>query len=162
MWLASRGHRVVGVEMAEQAVVAFFAEHALSPRQTSLGALKRFEAGPFTLWQGDLFACSSELLGKSAAFYDRAALVALPLDLRARYVAKLRELVAADAQGIVITFEYPQDLMPGPPFSVPEVELRGLYGEARIELLEERTAVQAARFAVLGDRLRERCFGVRL
>jgi thiopurine S-methyltransferase len=101
-------------------------------------------------------------LGKSAAFYDRAALVALPLDLRARYVAKLRELVAADAQGIVITFEYPQDLMPGPPFSVPEVELRGLYGEARIELLEERTAAQAARFAVLGDRLRERCFGVRL
>src|SRR5450830_150029 len=32
VWLASQGHRVLGVELSEQAVDAFFSEQGLTPR----------------------------------------------------------------------------------------------------------------------------------
>jgi thiopurine S-methyltransferase len=162
MWLASRGHRVVGVELAEAAVRAFFDEHGLIPQEVEAGGLRRFEAGPITLWLGDFFACTPELLGPLDAFYDRAALVALPPAMRSAYVAHLRRLAAPIATGLVITFEYPQHLAEGPPFAVLEPELRALYQAARVDLLEERAEARGGRLEDQVGRILERCYVVTL
>lgn len=136
--LAASGHEVVGIELAEVAVRAFFEEHGLTPNESQLGSLKSFSAGPITLLAGDFFACTREHLGTLDAFYDRAALVALPAALRGAYVHHLRSLLLPAAKGLVITFEYTQAQMAGPPFSVSQTELCTHYANAHVEQLEAR------------------------
>jgi thiopurine S-methyltransferase len=180
-FLAARGHAVIGVELAEQAVRAFFAEHDLAPAVTPRGPLVAYEVGPGAVWAaepgtadaaagpagaitllvGDFFAVTPELLGPVDALYDRAALIALPPELRPRYVARLRALVPAGAPALVITLEYDQAVMAGPPFAVLEPELRELYAGAAVELLEERAAT-VSKCAQLGAPVSERCFAIRL
>jgi thiopurine S-methyltransferase len=116
-WLAERGHRVTGVELSPLACEQFFAEAGLSPQKDQLGPFVRWSSGPYTLLQGDVFA----LTGTFDAVYDRAALVALPPEMRQRYAEVIRRVVKGT--GLLVTFEYPQQEYGGPPFSVPEEEV---------------------------------------
>src|SRR5262245_40223150 len=77
-YLASRGHDVVGIELVEDAVRQFFAEHHLTPSITQRGPFTNYTAGAITIVVGDFFATSPDLVGSIDAIYDRAALVALP------------------------------------------------------------------------------------
>jgi len=160
-FLATHGHDVVGVELAEQAVREFFADHALAPSVTACGPLVEYHARAITLFVGDIFAATPALIGPVDAFYDRAALIALPAELRPRYVDHLRTLLPARAPGLVITAEYDQTQMKGPPFAVLEAELRALHAGAAIELVEERP-FHASRCEQAGIPATERCFAVRL
>jgi thiopurine S-methyltransferase len=161
-WLAARGHQIVGVELAEAAVQAFFAEHQLSPSITGVGGPHiAYEAGPITILVGDFFALTPELLGPIDALYDRGALIALPPELRPSYGALLRTLLPTGAPALVITCEYDQTAMTGPPFAVFEPELRTLYPGATIELLDERPAPTGGKCSQLGVPATERCFSVR-
>lgn len=134
-YLAAMGHEVIGVELVEDAVKAFFSEHALSPVVEQQGAFTVYRAPAITIYAGDVFAAKREVVGEIDAIWDRAALVALPDDLRRRYVDHLRAL--APQRVLCVTFEYDQSLMQGPPFSVEEAELRALYDNCTIELLSE-------------------------
>jgi len=134
-YLAAHGHEVVGVELVEDAVKAFFAEHALEPQVAHLGAFVEYTAPQLRILVGDIFATTRDVLGPIDAIWDRAALVALPDDLRRRYVDHLRSL--APKRVLIVTFEYEQSLMQGPPFSVEEAELRALYDNCEVELLSE-------------------------
>lgn len=133
-FLADQGHEVVGVELVEDAVVAFFAEHGLTPATHRRGPLTLYEAGAITLVVGDFFAVTNDVVGALDGFYDRAAMIALPPDVRTRYVQHLRSLTAGP--GIVISFDYPQELMAGPPFSVSEADVRAHYDGRQVDLLE--------------------------
>lgn len=126
-WLASRGRQVVGVELSELAVNQLFEEQQLTPRVRREGELLRYEAGSLTIFCGDFFALEPAQLGTIDAFYDRAALVALPPELRVRYVAHMAQLLPAPLVGLLVSFEYPQAEMSGPPFSVPQAAVRKLY-----------------------------------
>jgi len=76
------------------------------------------------------------LLGPVDAVYDRAALVALPADVRQRYAAHLIEIIATAPQ-LLICYEYDQTLQAGPPFSVDREELHRHYRESyRLTLLD--------------------------
>jgi thiopurine S-methyltransferase len=158
-YLAGHGHEVVGVELVADAARAFFAEHAATPTVTDHGALTAYAAEGITILVGDVFATSRAVVGAIDAFYDRAALVALPPTMRAAYVAHLRALVAPAALGLVITFEYAQERMDGPPFAVLEPELRALYAGAHVDLLDQGPAT-GGRSAEIGAL--ERCFLVAL
>jgi len=135
-YLASLGHEVVGIELAEAAAEEFFREHGLEVAPKPRGALVDRSAGGITILQGDFFDARPEDVGTITAFYDRAAIVALPPELRPRYAAHLRVLAGEGAPGLVICFEYPQERMEGPPFSVGEDELRRYY--PAVERLEDR------------------------
>jgi thiopurine S-methyltransferase len=171
---------VIGVELAEPAVQAFFAEHDLTPSVAPRGPLVAYEVGPatvrpagtgaapaapaaagaITLLVGDFFAVTPELLGPVDALYDRAALIALPAELRSRYVARLRALLPVEAPALVITLEYDQAAVAGPPYAVLEAELRTLYAGAAVELMEERPG-DVAKCAQSGTPVTERCFAIR-
>jgi thiopurine S-methyltransferase len=114
---------IVGVELVEDAVRAFFAEHGWTPSREDRGALVRYTHGRISLFAGDVFAATPALLGPLDGWYDRAALIALTPELRARYVAQVRSLLSGGAHGLVVTVAYPQGLRAGPPFSVPDEEL---------------------------------------
>ena len=114
--LAARGHDVVGIELSAVAVAEFHAEH---PQQSQID-----------LRCGDFFALTPATLGAVAAVFDRAALVALPPDMRRAYAAKMTELTAPGTVTLLITMEYDQREMRGPPHAVQRDEVRSLYGES--------------------------------
>ena len=41
-------------------------------------------------------------------------------------------------QMLLVTLDYPQEQRPGPPFSVPDAEVRTLYQGCQIEVLDEQ------------------------
>ena len=161
IWLAAQGYRVLGVELSPIAVRDFFAEHALSPRIDRIGEFERWSAGEIVLLCGDYFHLAATDLTDIAAIYDRAALVALPGPTRARYAVHLQNILPAPVPMLLVTMEYPQTEMDGPPFSVEESEVRALYGTRyEIErLLDEDILAAEARMRERGlTRLREKVY----
>lgn len=152
-FLAASGREVVGVELVEDAVRAFFAEHGLAPTVTREGPLARYAHGNVTLWAGDFFEATPGRMGTFDGWYDRAALIALPPPLRARYVPHLLALVRPGAAGLLVTVEYDQERREGPPFSVPEEEVRARFAALEVQRLGD---VPADRFGDLPSR--EKCF----
>lgn len=126
-WLVQQGYQVEGVEISELAVRAFFAEAGLTPKRSSHGAWQVWETDNLRLWCGDYFAMTAAQLGPIAAVYDRAALIALPPQMRRDYVQHTQTLVG-QVPHLLITLDYPQQLMPGPPFSVDAAEVTALFG----------------------------------
>ncbi|HRF83357.1 MAG TPA: thiopurine S-methyltransferase [Pseudoxanthomonas sp.] len=142
-WLAAQGHAVLGAELSPLAVRAFFAEAGLEPAVAEDGDGRHHRAGPVDLVQGDVFALADSTLGAMDAVYDRAAIIALPQDMRRRYVSGVYAGVYArlprGCRGLLITLEYPQAEKAGPPFSVEEAEVRGLFEpDWQVDLLERR------------------------
>ena len=138
-WFASHGYRVLGVEVSPLAIEQFFAEHGLQPavRESRYG--RHYQAGPIEIVCGDAFGLDAEALADCTAVYDRAALIALPPDLRRRYAGELYGRLPRDCRGLLVTLEYPQHEKAGPPFSVAGDEVHALYDDAwQLELLERR------------------------
>ena len=140
-WLSSQGHEVIGIELSEIAVRSFFAEHAMPVTESRRGAFTAFSSGTVTILLGDFFDLRPEDLGGTiGALYDRAALIALPEEMRARYARKITELVSVVARPGFVHLQLALERTPhdenGPPHSVREVEVRRLYsGSCDIEFL---------------------------
>ncbi len=144
-WLAERGHKVIGAELSEVAVRDFFAECGLLPAITRSAAFQVFEAGPFKIYQGDFFALQEDALRDVAVCYDRAAMIALPPEMRPRYAEKLASLLPPETVILVISLEYPEGQIKGPPFSVTREEVRALYDrQFEIAILDERDGLAAS------------------
>ena len=126
-WLMSQGYRVAGAELSRLAVDQLFQDLGLTPEITEMGALARFRAPGIDIFAGDIFALDAEGLGPVDASYDRAALVALPPDMRAGYGAHMARITGGAPQ-FVICFDYDQSLMSGPPFSIDAAEMARVYG----------------------------------
>jgi len=117
LWLAQLGCEVVGVELAEKAIHEFFADHDLDYRSETGTHLDCHSANdlPITIYCGDYFEFAAPVFD---ALYDRGALVALPESIRPRYVEHTKQLLCANALRMIISLEYDQSVVQGPPFSV--------------------------------------------
>lgn len=139
VWFAAQGHRVLAVELSPLAVTQFFAEHGLQPEVFESRYGTHHRAGAIELICGDAFALDETALSDCEAVFDRAALIALPAELRERYVAELYPRLPGKCEGLLITLEYPSHEKAGPPFSVSEAEVRERFGPRwNIDLLERR------------------------
>ena len=127
LWLAKRGHHVLGVELSEAAVQDFFKEWEMPPKVDQQGSFTRYSAENVELLVGDFFPLTSKDLQKVAGVYDRAALVALPPEMRRDYVNLLAEILPAKAQTLLITFEYRLGDREGPPFSIDIEAVKSLF-----------------------------------
>ncbi|MCD0280568.1 thiopurine S-methyltransferase [Xanthomonas melonis] len=151
-WLAAQGHRVLGVELSPLAVAQFFAEAGLQPQRHASNAGEHFIAGPIEIICGDAFALDPSVLADCSAVYDRAALVALPADLRRQYLQTTYARLPADCRGLLITLDYPQAEKAGPPFAVDPGEVHALFdAQWRVQRLEQRDILdQEPRFRADG------------
>lgn len=150
-WLLQQGYKVVGAELSELAVSQLFEELGVQPVMTVVGSFIRFHAPNLDIFTGDIFSLTAEILGKVDATYDRAALVALPPAMRARYSAHLRALTETAPQ-LLICFEYDQHKMPGPPHSVPGAEVWQHYGaDYRLTLADVRAVAGGLKGTIAAD-----------
>ncbi|MFU8877364.1 MAG: thiopurine S-methyltransferase [Wenzhouxiangellaceae bacterium] len=147
-WLANRGHAVTGIELSEKAVREFFDEADLEAQRSPAGQLTRWHAGNNEIFEGDFFAWQAKQ--PFELFYDRAALIALPPEMRPKYLEHLRAQLADGAQGLLITLEYDSAQMDGPPFSVHEKELKQTPGFEFERLARENVLPTHGKFAERG------------
>jgi thiopurine S-methyltransferase len=139
LWLAARGYRVLGVELSSLAVEQFFRENALTPAVHESRYGVHHVAGNIELIAGDVFDLDADALADCAGVYDRASLIALPPPMRSRYASEFFGALPVGCRALLITVEYPQAERDGPPFSVEEGEVRGLYASRwAVDLLERR------------------------
>lgn len=128
-WLLSQGYRVAGAELSEIAVTQLFEGLGVEPKISEVGGVRRYRAQNVEIFLGDLFHVTREMLGPVDAIYDRAALVALPKDMRDRYTEHLVQ-ISDNAPQLVIAYEYDQRVIGGPPFSVSNDEVRRHYTDS--------------------------------
>ncbi|PTC04085.1 thiopurine S-methyltransferase [Vibrio mediterranei] len=139
VWLAQRHDSVQGVELSQIAVRAFFAEHFYTPMVTPInGQFELYQFDELDIYVGDYFTAP---IRPVELIYDRAALIAMPEELRALYVDNLKRSLMPGGRILLITLDYVQAEMSGPPFSVPSSEVKAYFGEEyRLTLLERDEA----------------------
>jgi len=127
-WILDKGYRVAGAELNENAIKELFISLSLKPIIKKIGKFKLYSAENIDIFVGDIFDLSKETLGDIDAIYDRAALVALPKEMRLQYVSLLKN-IAKSKPKLLINYEYEQKLYGGPPFSIAKKEIEEHYGE---------------------------------
>jgi thiopurine S-methyltransferase len=146
-WILSQGHQVVAVELSRVAIDQLFAELSVVPEISVEGDLLRYHAPGLVVFVGDIFALTPDLIGRVDAIYDRAALVALPPEMRILYAAQLKALTATAPQ-LLITLCDDQSRHAGPPFSVAPSDIAELYGaEYHLELMSDQPVTGGIRAA---------------
>jgi len=135
-WLLMLGHDIVGVELSEIAVKELFEELHILPKISKLNNIIHYHTTGIDIFVGDIFDIDASMVGKIDAIYDRAALVALPKEVRIKYTQHLREL-SNNAPQILFCCEYDQNLMKPTPFSIEQEEIEEHYkSHYKIKLLE--------------------------
>ena len=128
---------MVGLEMVEEAIQAFFEENKLDVSRETIHEQIHHTSEPFTIIESDIFNLKAGLT-QADAWYDRAAMIAIPPTMRETYVEQIRQLTKPNAVGLLITFTYPQEEMEGPPFSLSDNEVKELFSNGfEVELLEQ-------------------------
>jgi len=127
LWLRDQGYAVVGVEIVPRAVEAFFTENGLSATHHSHGSCALWESEGITIYQGDFFEITANEVAGVGAVYDRASLIALPPAMRKSYAEHLRAILPDKMNVLLVTMDYHQAEMDGPPFAVTEQEVAALY-----------------------------------
>lgn len=133
VWLATKHDSVEGVELSQIAVRSFFAEHFYTPTVTPISGMHElYQFDELSIYTGDFFTAP---VSQADIVYDRAALVALPQDMREEYVARLKQLLNPGGRILLVTLNYPQEEMAGPPFSVPLEEIKQLFAGYKVTCL---------------------------
>lgn len=143
LWLSQAGYKVFGVECSDNAVKAFFEDNALNyksavsdhqgqdeqtPHKHSL-YITSDQKSAIEIFQGDFFSLHKNDLDDVTDVFDRAALVALPPEMRKQYVRKMAEILKPATRTLLVTLTYDQTQMDGPPFSVSEDNVTELYSD---------------------------------
>jgi len=145
IWLASQVKKVIGIELSQTAVEEFFSDNKLTPTITKNTDFTVYQQGNITLLCGDFFHLTQAILADCQFVYDRASMVALPPEMRKAYVKKLHEIMPEEACRLLISFEYPQHEMDGPPHSVSPTEIKTLLStQFNIECLESTNIIANA------------------
>ncbi|WP_047540721.1 thiopurine S-methyltransferase [Methylotenera versatilis] len=131
-WLLAQGYQIAGAELSAIAIEDLFRSLNLTPKITQKNTITHYSAPDIDLFVGDIFDVTPSMLGKVDVIYDRAALVALPVEMRKKYSDHLIKLTQLAPQ-LLICFEYDESLHAGPPFSVGADEVKTHY-QARYDL----------------------------
>ena len=141
-WLAQQGYEVIGIELSQLAVEAFFEENSLDYERVVSDRFAIYTSGNIRLLQGDFFDLRNDDLSSCDFIYDRAALIAMELADRPRYYTHMLSVIPRSSSMLLITLEYDQSEMLGPPFSVPTDEVYRYYSAAfSVNLLESNEIV---------------------
>ncbi len=134
VWLAEH-FEVVGAELSEIACRDFFAEKQLTVTPAVQGRFNCYQHQNLSLWQGDFFQLNAEQFKPFDWIYDRAAIIALPQEMQQTYVEHLSTFIGSDTILFLISVEFPQQEMSGPPFAIFSDDVARLFSGFDIQCL---------------------------
>jgi len=151
LYLQDMNLKVTGIEISELAIEQFQAEHPREYKRAQKNNFTVYQNQKLEIWNGDFFEFHSEITSPIHYVFDRAAMVALPFELRKQYAQKLCEFLKLGAKLLLVTFEYPQEKVQGPPFSVTRSEVEIFYKEFKVqEIYREAATVTGPKFVEAG------------
>ncbi|XP_062952871.1 thiopurine S-methyltransferase isoform X2 [Cynocephalus volans] len=132
-WFADLGHSVVGVEISELGIREFFMEQNLSYSEepiTGIPGAKVFKShsGNISLYCCSIFDLPRTNIGKFDRIWDRGALVAVNPRDRKCYADTVLSLLRKGFHYLVSVVSYDPTKHAGPPFYVPDAEIKRLFG----------------------------------
>lgn len=160
-FLSKKTGSVTGVEISGRAVHEFFRERKIDVSKRNSYGFSIYSGHNIELWCGDFFRFPEIHTPSFDLIYDKAALIALPEQMRKRYASKIISLTDLHTQYLLHHFEYDQKEMTGPPFSVSKEEIQFYFeSDYNINVLEE-AEMDIGRYKKFKDRglssyLRER------
>ncbi|QIZ83553.1 thiopurine S-methyltransferase [Bermanella marisrubri] len=138
----SLGMEVVANELNEMAIQSLFEQLDLDPVKSPWKAGTIYQAGSLTVYVGDFFELTHGDVGSVDWVYDRAAVIALPETMRSAYAKQLMAITDKAAQ-CLITLDYDQNEMDGPPFSVMAEEINNHYADDfKVAVIHERDILE--------------------
>ena len=133
LWLSQNSYKVFAVECSDRAVKDFFEDNALNYKHASKDQHALYQSSDLPslieIFQGDFFKLQQQDLDDITDIFDRASLVALPVEMRQDYAKKMAELQRPGVRTLLVTLTFDPEEMNGPPFSVSEEEVNDLYSE---------------------------------
>ena len=146
-WLHDRGHPVIGVELSQIACKDFFEEGNEKAMVHPGEPFTVFRHDDLQIWNGDFFQLAPVDLSHVRLVYDRAALIALPPEIRRKYVDHLTAVLPDDTRILLITLNY-EGSPTAPPFNVSNDEVYELYAaDYQIEHIHTQTLANDHPFA---------------
>ena len=127
IYIMNQGFSVVGVEISEIGVRQFFSENNLAYKITKVDDFDLYSTENLEIYCGDFFALTSKHLNNVKSVFDRKSLIALEPEVRQKYVKHLNDIISLGARILLVTLQYPQYQMSGPPFSVDKSEVESLF-----------------------------------
>lgn len=124
MYFAQYANKVIGVEIAEEPIMQFFYENRL---QVTHPDATTYVSGNITILRRSFMELTPEEIGPVDWILDRAALVALPYDMRVEYLLAIDRLSGIGTRQLVITLEY-FPILDSAPFSITPGEIIRYYG----------------------------------
>jgi len=141
-WLSKKTKKVIGVELVKKAVNNFFIENKISYFLKREANLQKYSSKSIDIYLGDFFNLNPEVTSLFKAIYDRASLVAIKKNERRKYVDHLISFLGPVGRILLITLEYNQNKMMGPPYSVTTEEIESLFSQFySIKLLDTRDII---------------------
>ncbi len=141
-WLADHGYEVVGIELSGIAIESFFREFKLQYQRFESDRFIIRKSGNIILLEGDYFDLHADDIDGCKLVFDRAALIAIDEANRARYCAHMQDITTVNTDMLLVTLDYDQTIMPGPPFAVSQPEVLEHYRQAyQIDLLEQQDVI---------------------
>lgn len=136
-WLTKKTKKVVGVELVQKAVKDFFAQNNINYTIQQVQTLQKFNSKSIDIFLGDFFDLKPEQTSPFKAIYDRASIVAIEKLERRKYADHLISFLGPTGRILLITLEYNQNQMKGPPYSVPAEEIESIFAPfGSLKLLE--------------------------
>ena len=143
VWLAGRATTSLGSSCHRSPWMPSSPSRNLQPTTRVSGPFMIKEAGPYTIWCGDIFTLPPDVTKDISAVYDRAALVAFPPAMQASYAAKLATLTPAGVPTMLVGLAYRQGEISGPPFSTPLPQVAMLFGPTHsLAIVESRDGLE--------------------
>jgi len=145
VWLAERLN-VTGAELSEIACHDFFADKKLSYNKQCLGDFSVLSHDNLVLLQGDFFKLMPVDINSPDWIYDRAALIALPKKMQKSYANHLTSFIDKNTRLMLISLEFPEDELSGPPFPITQPQLKDFFPNCDVDLIASHE-LQDKRFA---------------
>ncbi|WP_251359298.1 thiopurine S-methyltransferase [Kangiella sp. TOML190] len=132
IYLSEQGYASTAIEFNPKAVTEFITSSGIAFSKTATDDTTVYNSDNIELWLADFFAVTTSDIGQFEQVFDRAAYIALPETMRADYAKHLISLLKSNAQIFMVTMDYPQHQMSGPPFYVDQQELAEHFAGAKI------------------------------
>lgn len=136
LYLSKEGYRSTAIEFNPKAVEGFIKENGLKPSIERHNQAVLYQFDDFDIWLADFFSLTAQDIGHYNQVFDRAAFVALPVELREQYALHVQSLLKKGAVILMVTMSYDPQQMSGPPFYVSQQELQAFFPEATIEPID--------------------------
>ncbi|CAE8668159.1 unnamed protein product [Polarella glacialis] len=161
-WLAQQGLQVAGVECSRRAIALFAAEQGFELHAGDSGgvegAMIAWYAGPCTLFEGDWFDATPELLGGCYDLaFDRDALMTVDPARRRQYADVLTRMLRAGTRKsrlLVLAAEFEEASVDAAvtalgPHSLSPAEIQDIFPDFSLEILSEEEAIDTGAFSRL-------------